>query len=231
MALNNDFTRSMLEAFEVTVGAELIQKPAFYYNAGQSSYRSEVTQLIEGSPDAVFVPSYVTDWTAVYKELFRQGYEGAVITTSLATGSDFKTAVGDAADGILHGFPVPPIGSAGYKEYLIEAGLEDTGEVQHPFGTAGRDQMTSLLLAIEASQSDDPTVIAKAMWDVTTGEGKTAVTNLVDGLAALRAGEKINYSGASGSLEFDGEGMVLGRDFQLSEIQGGKDVVLSRLVY
>ena len=231
MALNNDFTRSMLEAFRETVGADLIAKDEFYYNAGQSSYRSEVTQLIEGNPDAVFVPSYVTDFTAVYKELFRQGYEGAVITTSLATGSEFKDAVGDAADGILHGFPVPPIGSPAYKEYLVEAGLEDTGEVQHPFGTAGRDQMTSLLLAIEKAQTTDTVAVAKAMWDVTTGPDKTTVTNLADGLEALRAGEEINYSGASGSLEFDEEGMVLGRDFQLAEIQGGKDVVLSRLEF
>ena len=37
----------------------------FYYNGGQSSYRSEVDQLIEGDPEAVFIPSYVTDFTAV----------------------------------------------------------------------------------------------------------------------------------------------------------------------
>ena len=112
-----------------------------------------------------------------------------------------------------------------------EAGLEDTGSVQHPFGTAGRDQMTTLLLAMEKAGATDGQSIAKAVWDVTTGDGKTAVYNLADGLAALRAGEEINYSGASGSSEFDEEGMVLGRDFQLSEIKGGKDVVIERLEF
>jgi branched-chain amino acid transport system substrate-binding protein len=66
---------------------------------------------------------------------------------------------------------------------------------------------------------------------VTTGEGKETVYNVADGLAALRAGKEINYSGASGSTEFDEEGMVLGRDFQLSEIKDGKDVVLERLEF
>lgn len=231
MALNNDFTRSMLEAFRDTVGADIVADEEFYYNAGQASYRSEVTQLINGDPEAVFIPSYVTDFTAVYKELFRQGYEGAVITTSLSTGPQFKEAIGDAANGILHGFPVPPIGSPAYKEYLSEIGLEDTGEVQHPFGTAGRDQMTVLLLAIEKAGTTDTPAVARAIWEVTTGPDKTEVTNLAAGLEALRAGEEINYSGASSSLEFDNEGMVLGRDFQLSEIQDGSDVVLSRLEF
>ncbi len=231
MALNNDFTKSMVEAFVATVGAEKVSPAPFYYNGDQSSYRSEVTQLIEGNPEAVFIPSYVTDFTAVYKEIFRQGYEGQVITVSLSTGPKFKEAVGDAANGVLHGLPVPPIDSPAYKEYLVEAGLEDTGEVQHPFGTAGRDQMSVLLLAIEKAGTTDTAAVAKAVWDVTTGPGKKPVTNVADGLAALRAGEEINFSGASSSLEFDDQGMVLGRDFQLAEIRDGKDVVLARLAF
>ncbi|MGJ8609863.1 MAG: ABC transporter substrate-binding protein [Octadecabacter sp.] len=231
MALNNDFTRSMMEGFIEVVGQDALENEPFFYNAQQSSYRSEVTQLIANNPEAVFVPSYVTDFTAVYKELYRQGFEGTVITTSLSTGPQFKEAIGDAADGIIHGFPVPAINSPAYKEYLSEAGLEDTGSVQHPFGTAGRDQMTTLLLAMEKAGTTDGPAVAQAVWDVTTGEGKTAVYNLADGLAALRAGEDINYSGASGSIEFDEEGMVLGRDFQLSEIQGSEDVVIERLEF
>lgn len=231
MALNNDFTRSMMDGFIERVGTEALVQDPFYYNAGQSSYRSEVTQLIEKSPEAVFIPSYVTDFTAVYKELYRQGYEGAVITISLSTGDQFKSTVGAAADGVIHGFPVPALSSPAYKEYLTEAGLQDTGSVQHPFGTAGRDQMSVLLLAMEKAGTTDSAAVAQAIWDVTTGEGKKTVYNVADGLAAIRAGEEINYSGASGSIEFDAEGGVLGRDFQLSEIQDGKDVVIQRLEY
>lgn len=230
-ALNNDFTRSMMDGFIEVVGQDALVQEPFYYNAGQSSYRSEVTQLIEKNPEAVFIPSYIADFTAIYKEIFRQGYEGVVITTSLSTGDQFKEAVGAAADGVIHGFPVPAISSPAYKEYLAEVGLEDTGAVQHPFGTAGRDQISSLLLAIEKAGTTDSLAVAKAVWDVTTGEGKEAVYNIADGLAALRAGKEINYSGASGSIEFDEEGMVLGRDFQLSEIRDGKDEVLLRLKF
>lgn len=232
MALNNDFTRSMMDGFTEVVGTDAQVQEPFYYNGGQSSYRSEVTQLIANEPDAVFIPAYVTDFTSVFKEIFRSGYEGQVITVSIATTDEFKEAVGEAANGVIHGVPVPPIDSPAYKQYLEEAELEDTGNVQHPFGTAGRDQMTTLLLAIEkAGTADDSAAVAKAMWDVTTGEGKKPVHNLTEGLEALRAGEEINYSGASSSVEFDEEGMVLGRDFQLAEIQDGEDVVIERLEF
>ena len=231
MALNNDFTGSMMDGFVEIVGRDALLIDPFYYNGGQSSYRSEVSQLIEGDPEAVFIPSYVTDFTSVYKEIFRQGYEGQVITVSISTGSKFKDAVGDAANGIIHGLPVPPIASPAYDEYVTEARLEVSDGVQHPFGTAGRDQLSTLLLAIEAAGTTDTAKVAKAIWDVTTGEGKKTVTNVSDGLAAIRAGEAINYSGASSSVEFDAEGMVLGRDFQLAEIKDGKDVVIERLEF
>ena len=231
MALNNDFTGSMIDGFVEVVGRDKILVEPFYYNGGQASYRSEVTQLIGEDPEAVFIPAYVTDFTSVYKEIFRQGYEGQVISVSIATTPAFKDAIGDAANGIIHGVPVPPITSPAYKEYLTEAGLEDTGSVQHPFGTAGRDQMSVLLLAMETAGTTDTAEIAKAIWDVTTGEGKKTVYNVTDGLAAIRAGEEINYSGASSSIEFDEEGMVLGRDFQLAEIRDGKDVVIERLEF
>jgi branched-chain amino acid transport system substrate-binding protein len=231
MALNNDFTGSMMDGFVEVVGRDALLIDPFYYNGGQSSYRSEVSQLIEANPEAVFIPSYVTDFTSVYKELFRQGYEGQVITVSISTGAKFKDAVGDAANGIIHGLPVPPISSPAYAEYVVEAGLEATDGVQHPFGTAGRDQLSTLLLAIEAAGTTDTAAVSKAIWDVTTGDGKKTVYNVTDGLAAIRTGEAINYSGASSSVEFDDQGMVLGRDFQLAEIKDGKDVVIERLEF
>ena len=103
--------------------------------------------------------------------------------------------------------------------------------MQHPFGTAGRDQMSTLLLAIAKAGTDDGLKVAKAMHEVTTGSGKKTVYNVTDGLKALASGQSINYSGASSSVEFDSEGMVLGRDFQLAKIENGKDVVVDRLEF
>lgn len=229
MALNNDFTKSMLDGFTESVGKAAIKNEPFYYNGGQASYRAEIEKLIASNPDAVFIPSYVTDFTVVYKEIFRAGYAGKVMTSSLATTPEFKKAVGSAADGILHGFPVPPLSSPAYKQFLVEAGLQDTGEVQQPFGTAGRDQMSVYLLAVEKAKTTDSVEVAKAVKAVTTGAGKQTVYNVTEGLAALRAGKEINFSGASSSVEFDERNQLKGRDFALWEIKDGKDNVLAYL--
>ncbi len=231
MALNNDFTKSMVDTFVDEVkggGAKVLIEP-FYYNGGQSSYRSEVGQLIAGDPEAVFIPSYVTDFTAIYKEIYRSGYEGQVITVSISTGSKFKKTVGAAADGILHGFPVPPIDSPAYIDYLKFAGVERTGAVQHPFGSAGHDQMTTLLLAVESAGTDDVSVVKDHIRKVANGPGQE-VTNLLDGLKALRAGQDINFSGASSDVDVkEGSGELVSRDFMLYEIKGGKDQVIERI--
>lgn len=229
MALNNDFTKSLLEGFSETVGEERLMGEPFYYNANQSSYRSEVTRLVEGNPEAVFIAGYVTDFTAVYKEIFRAGYEGQVIVPSICVGGPFKDAIGDAANGILHGIPIPPLESPAYAQYLEEAGLEKTDEVQHPYGTACRDEMSVLALAIEKAGDTDPLRVAEAVWDVSTGEGKKTVYNVIEGLEALRAGEEINYSGAGSAVEFDDEGQLRNRDVRLYEIKDGQDAVITTL--
>jgi branched-chain amino acid transport system substrate-binding protein len=229
MALNNDFTKSMLDGFIDAVGKDAIKNEPFYYNSGQPSYRAEVERLISTKPEAVFIPSYFLDFVAVYKDLYKAGYTGKVISTSASVTPQFKKAVGAAADGILHGFPVPPLKSPAYKQFLVEAGLKDTGEVQEPFGTAARDQMSVYLLGIEKAKSTDSLAVAKAIHEITGGSGKELVYNVSDGLKALRAGKEITFSGASSSLRFDDRNQLLGRDFALWEVKDGKDALLALL--
>ena len=229
MALNTDFTKSTVEAFEkkaLANGMTRVQD-AFYYNGGQASYRAEVSKLIAKNPDLVYIPSFVTDFTAVYKEIYRQGYEGKVLAISIATGSKFIKAVGAASDGVLHGLPIPNLGSKGYRHYLSMVGLEDNGGVQHPFGTAGYDQITTLLLAVAKAKSADGLKIAGAIHQVANAPGKT-VFRLEDGLAAIAAGEDINFDGASSGVDFKTPtGVLTSRDFGFWVINGGKNKQIS----
>ncbi len=229
MGLNNDFTSSMVAKFveRVEAAGGSLTGESFYYNGGQASYRAEVAKAMEGNPDAIFVPSYVTDFTAVYKELFRQGYEGRVVTLSIATGSAFKEVIGEAGNGILHGLPVPALNSDAYRNYLGLVGLEDNGNVQHPFGTSGYDQMSVLLLAAAHANSSEGPVVAKSIEKIANGPGKRVIS-VAEGLAALAAGEDINYSGASSEVDYEpGTGVMSARDFGLWEIIDGADKLIS----
>jgi branched-chain amino acid transport system substrate-binding protein len=229
MALNTDFTKSMVETYVERATAHGLEQigEAFFYNGGQASYRAEVSKLIEGDPDTVFIPSFVTDFTAVYKELFRQGYEGQVLTASIATGNSFKEAVGEAANGVAHGLPIPNLGSKAYLHYLDLVGLEDNGGVQHPFGTAGYDQITTLLLATASAKSTDGLEVAKHIHMIANGPGK-AVSSIEEGLAALGAGEAINFDGASSAVDFRSpSGVLTTRDFGFWVIEGDENKALA----
>ncbi len=230
MGINNDFTTSMIGTFRENFekeGGKVVNEP-FLYNPNQSSYRAEVGRLIEKNPPAVFIPSYVNDFTAIYRELYRTGYKGRVLTTSLATGPQFKNAVGVAADGILHGFPVPPLGKDAYDAYLRFVGVEPNGQVQKPFGCAGYDQINVLLLAIARAGSIEVDAVRKAIPVIANGPGER-VTTFAEGAAKLKAGVAINYDGASSSVDFKEDGSLKSRDFELYEIKDGKDVSIERI--
>lgn len=227
---NNDFASSMVKSFGESL-AEAGGKQtgeSFLYNPNQPSYRAEVERLIRSNPPAVFVPGYVSDFTAVFRELVRAGYQGKVFAISFATGPQFKNAVGDAANGVMHGFPVPPIGKDTYDAYLKFVGLSPNGQVQNPYGCAGYDQMNLLLLAIESAKSTDPMVIREHILKIANGPGER-VTTFAEGAKLIAAGKPVNYDGASSAVDFHPNGMLKSRDFELYEIRDGKDVSVLRI--
>ncbi|RAI02249.1 amino acid ABC transporter substrate-binding protein [Acuticoccus sediminis] len=227
---NNDFAASMGESFGAALqkdGGEIVGEP-FYYNPNQASYRAEAERLIATGAPALFIAGYVTDFTPVYRELVRGGYTGQIFTLSFAVGPQFKEAVGSAADGILHGAPVPPVGKDAYDVYLKLVGLEPNGQVQNPYGCAAYDEINVLLLAIEKAKSTDPEAVVKAVFEIANAPGER-VTTFADGKALIENGTDINYDGASSSVEFQENGMLKSRDFELYRIEGGKDVPVQRI--
>ena len=52
--------------------------------------------------------------------------------------------------------------------------------------------------------------------------GGKAVDNAVDGLKAIAAGEKVDYSGASGPCDFDDIGDILECKFRYEQVKSGK---------
>lgn len=224
----NDFAASMGESFSKAlekVGGKIVGEP-LYYNPNQVSYRAEAERLISSGAPALFLAGYVTDLTPVYRELVRGGYQGKVFALSFAVGPQFKQAVGTAANGILHGSPVPPVGKDTYDAYLNLVGLKPNGQVQNSYGCAAYDEMNLLLLGIASAKSTEGPKIAEHIMKVANGLGER-VTTFEQGAKLLAEGKTINYDGASSSADFLPNGMLKSRDFALYEIQGDKDVLLT----
>jgi branched-chain amino acid transport system substrate-binding protein len=83
------------------------------------------------------------------------------------------------------------------------------------------------LLALAAQQAGDDSgeAIAANMQSVSTGG--TKVTNYADGLAAIEAGEDVDYDGYSGPIEFDENGDPTGASIGIYQYgkEGTSDLI------
>ncbi len=223
----NDFASSMGESFGESMqklGGSISGEP-FYYNPDQASYRAEAEQLIQLDAPALFIAGYITDFTPMFRELVRGGYTGQIFALSFAVGPEFKTAVGDAANGILHGSPVPPIGKDSYDAYLELVGLTPNGQVQASYGCMAYDEINLCLLGMEAAKSTEAAAVAAEIRKIANGPGDR-ITTFAEGKALISAATPMNYDGASSSVDFQPNGMLQSRDFALYEIEDGTDTIL-----
>lgn len=76
--------------------------------------------------------------------------------------------------------------------------------LSNPFSITYWDGIMVAALAMTMAHSTNPTVYNKYMADVANpGKGKTVVYTYAQGVAALKAGKKIQYFGASGLINFN----------------------------
>jgi branched-chain amino acid transport system substrate-binding protein len=63
--------------------------------------------------------------------------------------------------------------------------------------------------------------IRKAMRRIANPPG-TQVSSAVDGIAAAKAGQDVDYDGASGSCDFDDNGDLMTKSFYVFQVKDGK---------
>jgi hypothetical protein len=77
-------------------------------------------------------------------------------------------------------------------------------QAKNPFVAANYDGVIAFALAMEAAKSVDPSVYTSYISKVTTpGSGATVVSTYAQGIAALKAGQTIDYVGAAGAMVFN----------------------------
>ncbi len=111
--------------------------------------------------------------------------------------------------------------------YEAEVGYEPGMTQPDPYTSSQYDAVILLALAIQAAGSTDGPAIQKAMFDVSRGKAKGAMTygpaQVPDAIQALKRGLDINYNGAAGDEDFDNLGNVVG-DFIIWQVKGSSFV-------
>lgn len=172
---------------------------------GQTSYRSQVQQIISAAPDVIFTqldPQTAAVMFQNFKELDNLAIP--IVGTDVTSGDDYLKAITYpiAHDHLISVFGTNATGAA--ADNFAKAFAAQNGATAQPIAGANYayDAVISLALAMDkAGTTDGPAVIA-AMKQVTNPPG-TPCDDYASCLKGIQAGTKIKMDGASGDLIYN----------------------------
>jgi ABC-type branched-subunit amino acid transport system substrate-binding protein len=173
----------------------------------QTSYVSQVRQALAVHPQVIFTQEDPPTAAVLFREFKQLGGQAIPwVGTDVTSGSDFLKAIGlQTAHSVLtsvYGTSVTGQASAAFlhlfnKLYPSQASAGPLANANYAY-----DSVISLALADEYAKTTDGTTVAHDMTKVTDPPG-TACFTFSSCLKLLKAGTKINYEGASGSLDYN----------------------------
>ena len=217
MYVNNAYGLGLSENFATAfeaAGGTVSAQVSHPDQTAATTYVSELNKCVADDPEALVAISYPIGQAQVYlKEALEQdiidtfvfvdGTKDAKMFGTLGW-EDFNGMKGTVAGAL------PPSEFTSKFDELYEA--EYGAKISVPYVHEVYDAVILIALAAEAAGSVDPTAIRDKLREVANAPG-TAVGAPPEGIAAaLEAvgnGEDIDYTGASGSAEFDTNGDVL----------------------
>jgi ABC-type branched-subunit amino acid transport system substrate-binding protein len=178
---------------------------------GQTSYVPEVQKVLATKPDVIFTQTDAPTAAVLYRDL-KQTNNLAIpmVGTDVTGASEYLKAV---TFPVAHAHLVSVYGTSvsGKASAEFTKDFNSMFAGQQPLANANYayDAVTSLALAQEAAKSSDGTKVAAEMKKVTNPPG-TACFSFADCKKLVDAGTKINYEGASGSLDYNQYNNVFG---------------------
>ncbi len=217
IAINNDygvgFEKQFVSSFKQLGGTVVNEASPTRYDAKGASFDSEVKQALKDKPQALAAIVYPESGSILLKNAYQQGLSQGV-TIMLPDGAyspKFPEQVGKSADGkfILAGAIGTVPGAHGkaladFNSKWTATGKPLTAYLQHSW-----DAAALLMLAAQSAKVNTGEGIQSKLREVANGPGEE-VSDICQGLKLLKAGKKINYQGASGNVDIDAQGDVIG---------------------
>ncbi len=218
VAINNDygvaFEQQFVGAFEKSGGKILTKDKPVRYDPKAATLDSEAAAAFANNPDAVAAVLYPETGSILLQAAYKQGLsEGVtVLLTDGVYSEDFVEQVGKTPDGkfILEGALGTVPGADGEAlEAFTTKWNEKTGKDVTAFVPHSWDATVLLMLAAEAAKANTGEGIQSKLREVANAPG-TEVSDPCEAIALIRNGEDINYQGASGNVDIDENGDVVG---------------------
>jgi ABC-type branched-subunit amino acid transport system substrate-binding protein len=175
---------------------------------GQSSYLNEIKEVAGANPTMVFLAVGQTTGVNFTKQAYQRGYEWKYWVTAELQSDDFVKAAGvEVAKGAINPVSSQVEGAPGWERFSAAYEKRFGEKPQSGFYQAETyDAVILAALAAQAAGDASGASIDAKLLDVSQGGKK--VYSYAEGVAALKAGEDIDYEGASGPLDFSATGNV-----------------------
>jgi len=183
---------------------------------GQTSYQPEVEQLIAAKPQVIFTEASPQANATYLAELQQLGHLIPIIGSNDSLEPAWLTAVaGSIGKPAMSKYyvgaePYAPASGAGWQAYnkamLASPGVPKPAKQwsADSYSMVDYDGLIVMALAATAAKSTSPAVWNKSIPAVTTASpGAVVVHSYAAGVAALNAGKKIDYVGATGIIVWD----------------------------
>jgi branched-chain amino acid transport system substrate-binding protein len=224
MAFNNDVQVASTNVFKAEWekrGGKIAS--SVVYEPNRTSYAAELQKVLAAKPDFLVVSGYVPDTTIILREAYEAGNTAKIVIPGWAFGPSLVSALGnEVLEGLIVFDSVPDAESkafaafdAGYKAAMGTSGASNV------YAAMCYDMVNVLALALQkAGLGAGNDKVAAAIREIADPPGQS-VSSVAEGKAALKAGQKINYEGASGPLDFDENGDAVSL-FGVNVIRNGK---------
>jgi len=218
VVINNDygvgFEKVFVEFVEKNGGSIINRDNPVRYDPKAATLDSEAGQAFANSPNAVAAVLYADTGSVLVQAAYKQGLTNGVtwLLTDGVYSDDFVKKVGKGEDGnsLLAGAlgTVPGADGEALADFTAKwkdaTKKEVTAFVPHTY-----DATVLLMLAAEAAKTNTGAGIQSKIREVAAGPGEP-VTDACEAIAMVREGKAINYQGASGNVDIDENGDVIG---------------------
>ena len=218
VVINNDygvgFEKEFVSAFEKTGGKIATKGSPVRYDPKAPTLDTEAKAAFGNKPDAVAAVLYAETGSVLLKSAFEQGLSDGVtvLLTDGVYSEDFVRQVGKTSDGksIISGALGTVPGADGQAlANFTSLWKEKTKKEVTAFVPHSWDAAVLMMLAAEAADANTGEAIKSKILDVANAPG-TEVTDPCEAMELIRKGEDINYQGASGNVDIDANGDVVG---------------------
>jgi branched-chain amino acid transport system substrate-binding protein len=217
------FTQATFDILNAVLPKGGATHQSLIYDDKKTTYRTEVDQALRASPDVILANGYTPDSIVLLKDLYRAGFKGKILGFAYSINQKLIDQIGqpEVVEGVYTFAPSPAEGSGAYEKVKAAVGSANPD----PYTCQVYDHTNMVLMSMAFAKEASGTAIKDNIRKVTQGGGK-AVDNAVDGIKAIAAGEKVDYTGASGPCDFDDKGDILDCKFRYEQIKSGKFTVV-----